>query len=231
MTSPSLNKLVTKFFQLSMFQTIDFSKETKMIMKFPQESSFSTYGPGLVSRDLTFPKTVQKVSEHNSKMPNLRNVRECLLFGFEENPLNDEEFILLYDMNISKNPDFPYWQYDPFDLDGLCDDECKAEFPFLKNNIHLLKDVLQVPEEVVCHNRLVVDGIEDLCVLLKRFAYPICYSNMCPRSATPSPLLSIITNAMLMSFTRLELPIQTVGDLLMGQSAEFVDWKFTEEFI
>ena len=164
MTSPSLNKLVTKFFQLSMLQTIDFSKETKMIMKFPQESSFSTYGPGLVSRDLTFPKTVQKVSEHNSKMPNLRNVRECLLFGFEENPLNDKEFILLYDMNISKNPDFPYWQYDPFDLDGLCDDECKAEFPFLKNNIHLLKDVLQVPEEVVCYNRLVVDGIEDLCV-------------------------------------------------------------------
>ena len=53
-----------------------------------------------------FPKTVQKVSEHNSKMPNLRNVRECLLFGFEENLLNDEEFILLYDMNISKNPDF-----------------------------------------------------------------------------------------------------------------------------
>ena len=157
---------------------------------------FSTYGPGLVSRDLTFPKTVQKVSEHNSKMPNLRNVRECLLFGFEENPLNDEEFILLYDMNISKNPDFPYWQYDPFDLDGLCDDECKAEFPFLKNNIHLLKDVLQVPEEVVCYNRLVVDGIEDLCVLLKQFAYPICYSDMCPRSATPVPLLSIpvITN-------------------------------------
>ena len=92
-----------------------------------------------------FPKTVQKVSEHNSKMPNLRNVRECLLFGFEENLLNDEEFILLYDMNISKNPDFPYWQYDPFDLDDLCDDECKAEFPFLKNDIHLLEDVKKHP--------------------------------------------------------------------------------------
>ena len=57
-----------------------------------------------------FPKTVQKVSEHNSKMPNLQNVRECLLFGFEENLLNNEEFILLYDMNILKYPDFLYWQ-------------------------------------------------------------------------------------------------------------------------
>ena len=73
-------------------------------------------------------------------MPNLRSVRECLLFGFEENLLNDEEFILLYDMNASKNPDFPYWQYDPFDLDDLCDNECTAEFHFLKNDIHLLKE-------------------------------------------------------------------------------------------
>ena len=53
-------------------------------------------------------------------------------------------------MNTSKNPDFPYWQYDPFDLDDLCDNECTAEFHFLKNDIHLLKDVLQVPDEVVC---------------------------------------------------------------------------------
>ena len=92
-------------------------------------------------------------------MPNLRSVRECLLFGFEENLLNDEEFILLYNINTLKNPDFPYWQYDPF--------------RFLKDDIHLL----QVPDEVVCYNRLVVDGIEALCVLLKRFAYPIRYSN------------------------------------------------------
>ena len=130
-------------------------------------------------------------------MPNLRSVRECLLFGFEENLLNDEEFILLYDMNTSKNPDFPYWQYDPFDLDDLCDDECKAEFRFLKNDIHLLKDVLQVPDEVVCYNRLVVDGIEALCVLLKRFAYPIRHSDMCSRIARPVPQFNIITNAMM----------------------------------
>jgi len=108
-------------------------------------------------------------------MRNLRDVRHCLLFGFEGNLLSDEESILLYDFNTSKNPDFPYWQYDPFDSDKLCDDECKAEFRFLKNGIYVLKVVLQIPNEVVCYNRLVVDGIEALCVLLKQFAYPIRY--------------------------------------------------------
>ncbi|PFX16387.1 hypothetical protein AWC38_SpisGene19327 [Stylophora pistillata] len=181
-------------------------------------------------------------------MPNLRDVRHCLLFDFEGNLLNDEEFILLYDLNTSKNPD---WQYYPFDLDELCDDECKAEFRFLKSDIYVLKDVLQVPDEVVCYKRLVVDGIEALCVLLKRFAYPIRYSDMCPRFARPVPQFSIITTTMMdiiysqhshrlrsfhqawlspanleplpISSTRLELPTQTVGDLWTGQSDQFVD--------
>ena len=107
---------------------------------------------------------VQKLSELYFNMPNLRNARHCLLFGFEGNLLSDEEFVVLYDLNSSKNPNFPYWQYDLFDLDKLCDDECKAEFRFLKNDIYVLKDVLQIPDEVVCYNRLVVNGIADLHV-------------------------------------------------------------------
>ena len=38
-------------------------------------------------------------------MPSLR---ECLLLAHAQNILDDEEFVLLYDMNTSKNPDFPY---------------------------------------------------------------------------------------------------------------------------
>ena len=37
MTSPSLKKLVTKFFCFSILQTIDSSKETKLIMKLPRK--------------------------------------------------------------------------------------------------------------------------------------------------------------------------------------------------
>ena len=97
-------------------------------------------------------KTALKLYELYSNMPNLRGVRDCLLLGFEENILTYEEFILLYDMNTSKNPDFPYWQNESFDLDDQCDDECKAEFRFMNNDIYQLKDVLQVPDEIVCYN-------------------------------------------------------------------------------
>ena len=188
-------------------------------------------------------ENLQKLSELYFNMPNLRDVRHCLLFGFEGNLLNDEEFILLYDLNTSKNPDFPYWQYDPLDLDKLCDDECKAEFRFLKNDIYVLKDVLQIPDEVVCYNRLVVDGIEALCVLLKRFAYPIRYSDMCPRFARPVPQFSIITTAMvdiiyrqhshrLRSFHQAWLSpanLQTYADVIHEAGAPYTNcWGFVD---
>ena len=55
---------------------------------------------------------------------------------------------------------------DLFDFDKLCDDECIAEFCSLKKDIYVLKGVLQIPDEIACCNRLVVDGIDALCVLL-----------------------------------------------------------------
>ena len=105
-----------------------------------------------IYENVYFVKTALKLYELYSNMPNLRGVRDCLLLGLEENILTYEEFILLYDMNTSKNPDFPYWQNESFDLDDLCDDECKAEFRFMNNDIYQLKDVLQVPDEIACYN-------------------------------------------------------------------------------
>ena len=70
-------------------------------------------------------KLPPKLSKAQSNIPNLQNVRDHLLFSFEENLLNGEEFIHLYDINTSKNPDFPRWRFDPFDLDELLDDKCK----------------------------------------------------------------------------------------------------------
>ena len=70
-------------------------------------------------------KLPPELSKVQSNMPNLRNVRDHLLFGFKKNLLNDEEFIHLYDINTSKNRDFPYWQCDPSDLNELRDDVCK----------------------------------------------------------------------------------------------------------
>ena len=57
-----------------------------------------------------------------------RRNRTALLEAFANDLIEDEEFLLLYDLNRSNALDFPYWQYDDFDLDILTDDECQAEF-------------------------------------------------------------------------------------------------------
>ena len=72
-------------------------------------------------------------------MPRLRVVRDAVLLYPDQNIIHDDELLLLYDLNSSKNPDFPYSRYDSFDLDKLSDAECKAEFQFLKGHIYELR--------------------------------------------------------------------------------------------
>ncbi|XP_066910729.1 uncharacterized protein [Clytia hemisphaerica] len=126
-------------------------------------------------------------------MPGFREVREALLLANYDNSLNDEDFLLLYDINTSKNPDFPYWKYPSFDLDLLDESECYANFRFQKNDIYELKDLLGIPDDLICYNRTKVDGLEALCILLKRFAYPIRYGDMIPLFGRPVPEFSMIS--------------------------------------
>ena len=49
-------------------------------------------------------------------MPTFREAREALLYAFSDNLITDEEFVLLYDVNKSKNRDFEYWNYEKFNL-------------------------------------------------------------------------------------------------------------------
>ena len=105
--------------------------------------------------------------------------------------IDDFEFAVMYDVNRTKNSDFPYWNY-TFDLDKLTDDECKADFRFYKNDIYVLKDVLQIPDIYICSNRLHLSGIEALCILLRRFSYPIRFGDMVPKFGRPEPQLSMI---------------------------------------
>ena len=62
---------------------------------------------------------------------------------------------------------FSIWRCDQFDLDLLTADECKSEFRFYKKDVYLLTEVLQVPDQIRCYNRVVVDGIEALCIFLR----------------------------------------------------------------
>lgn len=102
--------------------------------------------------------------------------RDFLLICYAQDLLDVEEFILLYHLNS------PRRVHDgTFDLEELTEDQCKAEFRFTKHDIYVLKDVLNISEEITCNNRLVVDGTEALCILLKRLAYPVTYNNMADR--------------------------------------------------
>ena len=65
-------------------------------------------------------------------MPKFRENRELILNTYQSDIITDEEFILLYDVNTSKNCDFPYWKYGEFDLDAISDDECKSEISLLQ---------------------------------------------------------------------------------------------------
>ena len=107
------------------------------------------------------------------------------------------EYALLYDLNTSKNLEIPYWRYEPFSLDNMHEDECKAEFRIEKENVHDLVEALQLEEEQIMYSRLKVDTIEAVCVLLKRLAYPCRYSDMVPRFARPVAEICVINNHMM----------------------------------
>ena len=127
-------------------------------------------------------------------MPKFRENRIALLYARQQRLINDEEFLLLYNLNTSASPDFPYWTYDNFDLDSLSDEECKAEFRFYRNDTYQMLDVLQLPDEIICYNRFHVDGFEALCIMLKRFAYPCRYLDVMLRFAKPVPQLCMASN-------------------------------------
>ena len=116
-------------------------------------------------------------------MPNLRETRISLLYAYYSSIINDEEFVLLYDINTAKSRDFPYWNYEAFELDSMSEDECQAEFRFYKNDVYDLMAVLGFPETFTSYNGLTVDGTQALCIFLKRFAYPCRYLDMIPSRA------------------------------------------------
>ena len=67
-----------------------------------------------------------KLSSPNVNMPNFHETRETLLHAHSNNAIDDEEFALLFDLSISKNPDIEYWKYHIFDLNSYGDDDVVA---------------------------------------------------------------------------------------------------------
>ena len=127
-----------------------------------------------------------------TKMPNFRETRACTAYAYGSNLINEQEFVPLYDCHRSANPDFPYWNYERFDLDEKSNDECKAEFRFHREAIYKLAEQLQLPDEITTYNGLVVASVPALCMYLKRFAYPCRWGDLVYHFARPVPEISII---------------------------------------
>jgi len=69
-----------------------------------------------------------------------------------------------------------------------------------KRDLHTLGEVLEIPPTFKCQLRTVCDGMEGLCMLLRRLAYPCHYSNMIALFGRPVIELCMITNRV-MDFT------------------------------
>ena len=62
-------------------------------------------------------------------MPNFSETRETLSHVWR---IDFEEFVLLFDLNTSKNPDIEYWKYHTFELNSYGDDDVVAQFRSMK---------------------------------------------------------------------------------------------------
>ncbi len=127
-------------------------------------------------------------------MANHDEMIEVLQVHNDAGVIDDEEILLLEDLNRQRNPQFPYWRYDKFDLEQLEEDECKAEFRMKRGDVYRLVEMFGFPEQLKCYNGVVVDSVEALCVCLRRLAYPCRYGDWVSRFARPVPQLSMMFN-------------------------------------
>lgn len=93
--------------------------------------------------------------------------------------MNVQEYALLYNINKSRNLDLPYWQYDKFDLDQMCNNECKSEFYVLENDIYRLCETSRFPENIIIYVK-VSDflSLTTFYMLQKQYVYLCCYLNI-----------------------------------------------------
>lgn len=127
-------------------------------------------------------------------MASFKEMRSILLQSFDDGCISEDKFLLLYDVNTSKNPDFPYESYRKFGLNDMDDSECLYEFRFRKSDLHVLSEALNLPNYLMCQEGTICDGVEGLCIALRRFAYSCRLSDSIRRFGCPVPELSMISS-------------------------------------
>ena len=93
-------------------------------------------------------------------MASFRDTREALLISYDEDLINDKEFVLLYKLTNSKNFGYRYWNYSRLVLDYWSDEECRSDLRVYKADVYTLFEVLNIPEVLITFNRSKFDGME-----------------------------------------------------------------------
>jgi hypothetical protein len=125
---------------------------------------------------------------------NFKELRELITVCYALGDIDDVDFAILSELYASKNLDLPYQSYGQFNLDELEEDECIAEFRFKKTDIPDLAAALKIPDVFYCPQGTICYGLEGLCIMLRRLAYPCRLSDLVPRFGRPMPELSMIFN-------------------------------------
>ena len=85
----------------------------------------------------------------------------------------------------------------PFDLEQINDRLCWARFRFSKEQIRFLVVQLEIPERFLTHKGDSCSGLEGLCILLRRLAFPTRYIDLEREFGRNSGAISRINNHML----------------------------------
>ena len=134
------------------------------------------------------------------KMASVRETIDALYFAYDESLISDEEFIVLhYEIlkNDFKQSNYPYTDYEFFNWETYDPLTCKIELRFEKEDIPHLQQALQIPESVEFYRSSYCSGLEALCILLRRLAFPIRYCDMVPRFGRSVPDLCKITHVVI----------------------------------
>ena len=126
-------------------------------------------------------------------MASLKKTREALFISHASGFITDAEFLLLHQENSSDNLDFPYDNCSRFSLQDQSEADCKAKLP-LEHHVGRLVDALQITALFKCDQDTIYEGLEGLCILLKRFGFPGRFSYIIPIFGRPVPELCTINN-------------------------------------
>lgn len=87
---------------------------------------------------------------------------------------NDEEIAIFDAILNTKERTYHYLNKSVgvFNLDELQDSYCFIHFRFYKADIRRLRILFRIPVEIILRNGIKVSGVEALCILLRRLAYP-----------------------------------------------------------